>query len=152
MNFNVNIGGGGMNKGNVFSQNPQYAQFTNQYTQNNQLGMQLNSNQFGVNVTTNQNTMMIQPKFNLVAIGKGIDNKEYQTIVNCCTQAYLQKLTPLSTQSGKFIKNCLGNDWFVICGSAIEKDYDFSITTVEGGDFLAFTLDNTLFQVVKTSR
>jgi len=107
-------------------------------------------NPYSQQVNTNNNNQIQQPVFKELAVGQGIDQKEYKTIVNYCIQVYLKNESPLSSNCGKMIKQSLGSSWFVICGSAVEKDYDFSVTSVEGGDFVAFTLDNTLFQVVKT--
>mgnify|MGYP001608876146 CR=1 FL=1 len=45
--------------------------------------------------------------FNQIADGNGIDNNEYQNIVNCCKQGFMQNLTPLSTNAGKYIKQSL---------------------------------------------
>ncbi len=138
-------------------QQPQYGQQQPQYGGQQQMNVGINPNMGGMNMNINMGggqfgMQQQQPVFNKVAVGQGIDQREYQTIVNCCTQVYLQKQNPLSTSAGKAIKQNLGNEWFVIVSNAQDKDYDFSITSVEGGDFMSFTLDQTLFQIVKTSR
>ncbi len=96
-----------------------------------------------------QNMMQQQPVFAQVAVGQGINQMEYQSIVNSCTQSYSYKQNPLSTSAGKYIKGALGGDWLVICSNAQNKNFDFSLTSVSGGDFMSFTLDQTLFQVCR---
>ncbi len=90
-----------------------------------------------------------EPMFQQIAVGQGIDMNEFNSIVNCCKQAYMQQLTPYSQNAGKLIKQYLGAEWFLIVSSTTNKNYDFSITSVEGGDFMSFSLDQTLFQVCK---
>ena len=90
-----------------------------------------------------------EPIFEQVSVGQGIDQREYQSIIICCKQAYMQRMTPYSKASGQLIKQNLGGEWFVIVSGVQNKKFDFSITSVEGGDYLIFSLDQTLFQVVK---
>ena len=47
------------------------------------------------------------------------------------------------------IKMSLGGDWFVFVSDVGIEDYDFSLTTVKGGDFMAFSLDKKKFQVCR---
>ena len=137
---------------NQYGQQQNMQQQNMQQQPNNQYGQQQNNNQYGQQQNMQQQNMQQQPVFKQIAVGKGIDQQEYQTIITCCSQVIMQRQLPFSTSAGKLIKSNLGNDWFVIVGNVNEKDYDFSVTSVEGGDFLSFTLDNSLFQVVKTSR
>jgi len=96
-----------------------------------------------------QQQFIQEPIFNQISMGFGINNNEYQTIVQSCKQAYMSRQLPYSQWAGKYIKSYLGGEWFVIVSNTLQKSYDFHITSVEGGDFLCFSLDNTLFQVVK---
>ena len=112
--------------------------------------MNLNFNMGGGMNMGGMNMMYSEPVYQQISVGQGIDQKEYQTIVNCCKQAYMAKISPMSNQAGKLIKQYLGGEWFVITSSTYQKKYDFCVTSVEGGDFMAFSLDQTLFQVVKT--
>ena len=41
----------------------------------------------------------------------------------------------------------LGNDWLVFISNLGYEKFDFSMTRVKGGDFMAFSLDNRKFQV-----
>lgn len=93
-----------------------------------------------------------EPVFSQVAVGRGIDQNEYTTIINCCKQVYMQRQNPMSTNAGKLIKQYLGAAWLIICSNVNTKNYDFSLTAVEGGDYLSFTLDNILFQVCKIDK
>ena len=42
----------------------------------------------------------------------------------------------------------LGGQWVVVCYPE-NRAYDFALTTVKGGDFMTFTVDNVLFQVCR---
>ncbi len=93
--------------------------------------------------------MMPQPVYQQIAVGHGIDMKEFQLIVNAVTQAYMSRQMPLSNIAANYIKSSLGGDWFVFVSDVGIEDYDFSLTTVTGGDFMAFSLDNKKFQVCR---
>jgi len=93
--------------------------------------------------------MMPQPVYQQIAVGHGIDMKEYQLIVNAVTQAYMSRQMPLSQVAANYIKMNLGGDWFVFVSDVGIEDYDFSLTTVKGGDFMAFSLDKKKFQVCR---
>ncbi len=93
--------------------------------------------------------MMPQPVYQQIAVGHGIDMKEFQLIVNSVTQAYMSRQMPLSQVAANAIKMSLGGDWFVFVSDVGIEDYDFSLTTVKGGDFMAFSLDKKKFQVCR---
>ena len=93
--------------------------------------------------------MMPQPVYQQIAVGHGIDMKEFQLIVNAVTQAYMSRQMPLSQVAANYIKMNLGGDWFVFVSDVGIEDYDFSLTTVKGGDFMAFSLDKKKFQVCR---
>ena len=40
------------------------------------------------------------------------------------------------------IKQMLGGDWLVFISNVGYENFDFSMTRVKGGDFMAFSLDN----------
>ena len=90
-----------------------------------------------------------QPQFQQIALGQGINQQEYQTIIEACKKAYISKQKPMSSTACNLIKQYLGSAWLVICSPAQDKDYEFSVTRVSEGDFMSFTLDYTLFQVCK---
>ena len=96
-----------------------------------------------------QQFQQIQPQFKQYAVGSGIDQNEFNAITKACTQAYTAKSNPMSTSSSNFIKQALGGDWFVCCSPLGNKNFDFCISSVTGGDFLAFSLDNVLFEVCR---
>jgi len=129
MNFNVNLGGGmGGGMGGGF-------------------GGGFNNQGMGMNMGMSQ-----EPQFQQISVGQGINNQEYQTIVQACKQAYMMQQTPMSNVAAKLIKQYLGYAWLVICSPSQNKDYEFSITSVEGGDFMTFTLNYTLFTVIKIDK
>ena len=93
--------------------------------------------------------MMPQPIYKQVAVGAGIDMVEFNSIVQAATFAYTSKIAPLSTGVANSIKQKIGGEWFVFISPVGIKDYDFALSSVKGGDFMSFSLDNTLFQVCR---
>lgn len=92
---------------------------------------------------------MNQPKLQLIAKGKGIDQNEYNGIIQGCTMAYNINSNPLSNECVKNIKNLIRGEWFVFVCPVGSKQYDFSLSIVTGSDFLSFSLDSTHFQVCR---
>jgi hypothetical protein len=90
-----------------------------------------------------------QPKFNLLAKGKGIDQTEYVTIIKSAINSYLNRANPLSTATANLIKNGIGGEWFVFVCPANVTNYDFNLSIVTGSDFLSFTVDHLHFQVCR---
>ena len=80
--------------------------------------------------------------------GFGIDPHEYQQITQCAMNIYREGRRPFSTHTGNAIKQMLGGDWAVVCYPE-QRPYDFALSTVKGGDFMVFTVDNVLFQVCR---
>ena len=92
---------------------------------------------------------MNQPKLQLFAKGDGIDQNEYNGIIQGCTMAYNINSNPLSNECVKNIKNLIRGEWFVFVCPVGSKQYDFSLSIVTGSDFLSFSLDSTHFQVCR---
>ena len=92
-----------------------------------------------------------QPVYKQITIGQGIDNNEYNRIVDCCKHSYMQtKGAPKTAQmAAEGIKQMLGGDWLVFISNLGYENFDFSLTRVRGGDFMAFSLDNKKFQVCR---
>ena len=90
-----------------------------------------------------------QPAFKQISLGQGIDMKEFNTIVECCKQVYLSRMTPLSEHCTNAIKQSLGGDWFVFACELNASEFDFHLTKVKGGDFMTFSLDNKKFEVCR---
>ena len=92
-----------------------------------------------------------EPVYKQITVGKGIDNNEFNRIVECCKQAYIQlKGAPQTAQrSAEGIKQMLGGDWLVFISNVGYENFDFSLTRVKGGDFMAFSFDNKKFQVCR---
>ena len=88
------------------------------------------------------------PIYKQISVGMGIDMVEFNKIVQCATTVYQSRVSPLSTHTANSIKAMLGGEWLVVCYPAT-KTYDFSLSTVKAGDFMAFSLDNTLYQVCR---
>ena len=82
------------------------------------------------------------------ARGYGIDQNEYTRITQCAMDIYQRRMTPYSTHTANAIKQLVGGDWVVVCYSE-QRQYDFALTVVKGGDFMSFTIDNILFQVCR---
>ena len=103
----------------------------------------------GFSLVSNQNVFARQPIYKQILIGYGIDQREYQSIVNACTQAYISGLIPLSNYAANYIKSYLGGEWFVFVSDIGTEDYDFSLTMVKGDDVMVFSLDNKRFEVCR---
>ena len=92
-----------------------------------------------------------QPVYKQITVGQGIDNNEFNRIVDCCKHSYMQtKGAPKTAQmAAEGIKQMLGGDWLVFISNLGYENFDFSLTRVKGGDFMAFSLDNKKFQVCR---
>ena len=90
-----------------------------------------------------------QPVYKQISVGKGIDMNEFNSIVECCKQAYMSRATPLSEHCTNAIKQRLGGDWFVLQCELNNTDFDFYLTKVKGGDYMTFSLDNRKFEVCR---
>ena len=90
-----------------------------------------------------------QPVYKQISCGQGIDQNEFNIIVECCKQAYMSRMTPLSEHCTNLIKQRLGGDWFVFQCDMGNSDFDFHLTKVKGGDYLTFSLDNKKFEVCR---
>ena len=77
--------------------------------------------------------------------------KQINRIVDCCKHSYMQtKGAPKTAQmAAEGIKQMLGGDWLVFISNLGYENFDFSLTRVRGGDFMAFSLDQKKFQVCR---
>jgi hypothetical protein len=90
-----------------------------------------------------------QPVYKQISVGQGIDMNEFNSIVECCKQAYITGARPLSEQCTQLIKQRLGGDWFVFQCEMGGSEFDFHLTKVKGGDYMTFSLDNKKFEVCR---
>ena len=92
-----------------------------------------------------------QPVYKQITVGQGIDMNEFNRIVDCCKQNYIRtRGAPQTAQyCAEGIKQMLGGDWLVFISNLGYENFDFSLTRVKGGDFMAFSLDNKKFQVCR---
>ncbi len=92
-----------------------------------------------------------QPAYKQITIGQGIDQNEYNRIVECCTGVFtrMRGQPHLAREAAEGIKQMLGGDWLVFISNLGYEKFDFSMTRVKGGDFMAFSLDNKKFQVCR---
>ena len=92
-----------------------------------------------------------QPAYKQITVGQGIDMNEYNRIVDCCKNAFMQLRGAPQTakMAAEGIKQMLGGDWLVFISNLGYENFDFSMTKVKGGDFMAFSLDNKKFQVCR---
>ena len=92
-----------------------------------------------------------EPVYKQITVGQGIDMNEYNRIVDCCKQAYmkLRGASQTAREAGENIKRSLGGDWLVFISNVGYENFDFSMTRVKGGDFMAFSLDSKKFQVCR---
>ena len=93
-----------------------------------------------------------EPVYKQIAVGQGIDMNEFNRIVGCCKQNYIRtRGAPQTAQyCAEGIKQMLGGDWLVFISNLGYENFDFSLTRVKGGDFMAFSFDNKKFQVCRT--
>ena len=92
-----------------------------------------------------------EPVYKQITVGQGIDMNEFNRIVDCCKRSYMQtRGAPQTAQySAEGIKQMLGGDWLVFISNVGYENFDFSLTRVKGGDFMAFSLDNKKFQICR---
>ena len=92
-----------------------------------------------------------QPVYKQITVGQGIDMNEFNRIVDCCKNAFMQLRGAPQTakMAAEGIKQMLGGDWLVFISNVGYENFDFSMTKVKGGDFMAFSLDNKKFQVCR---
>ncbi len=93
----------------------------------------------------------VKADFVELARGKGIDIKEYDTIIEAAKRAYRESRNDTQTisyKTGKEIKNILKGQWFVFV-SETKKKFDFTLSTIASSDFIAFSIGETLFQVCR---
>ena len=102
----------------------------------------------GIQAGMMQPGMMPQPMFKQIMVGSGIDMNEFNKIVAAATFVYQSKQTPLSTATANYIKQNLGGEWLVVT-YPVGRQYDFCLSSVKGGDFMSFSLDNTLYQICR---
>ena len=74
---------------------------------------------------------------------------EYNNIVGAVKQTYMTGVQPMANAAAENIRRALGGDWFVFISDVGIEDFDFSMTRVKGGDFIAFSLDGKKFQVCR---
>ena len=98
-----------------------------------------------------------QPTFNMLTLGKGINQQELDAIKNSAIESYLQNMCAqgatrpaISAPIGNSIKSKIGGEWFVFISELGDKEANFSMTAVAGSDYMVFSLNNkTQFQVLR---
>ena len=92
-----------------------------------------------------------EPAYKQISVGQGIDMNEFNRIVDCSKYNYIQtKGAPQTAQKiAEGIKQMLGGDWLVFISNLGYENFDFSLTRVKGGDYMAFSLDNKKFQICR---
>ena len=92
-----------------------------------------------------------EPMYKQISVGQGIDMNEYNRIVDCCKYFYIQMRGGPQTaeKTAEGIKQMLGGDWFVFISNLGYENFDFSLTRVKGGDYMAFSFDNKKYQVCR---
>ena len=90
-----------------------------------------------------------EPAYRQITVGRGIDMREYDNIVGAIKVVYMAGRQPMATEAAEAIRRAIGGDWFVFISDVGIQDYDFSLTRVKGGDFIAFSLDSKKFEVCR---
>ena len=90
-----------------------------------------------------------EPVYRQITVGRGIDMREYDNIVGAIKAVYMAGRQPMATEAAEAIRRAIGGDWFVFISDVGIQDYDFSLTRVKGGDFIAFSLYSKKFEVCR---
>ena len=90
-----------------------------------------------------------EPMYRQITVGRGINMNEYDNIVGAVKYVYMSGRQPMATEAAEAIRRAIGGDWFVFISDLGIEDYDFSLTRVKGGDFMAFSFDSKKFQVCR---
>ena len=90
-----------------------------------------------------------EPVYRQITVGRGIDMREYDNIVGAIKVVYMAGRQPMATEAAEAVRRAIGGDWFVFISDVGIQDYDFSLTRVKGGDFIAFSLDSKKFEVCR---
>ena len=75
----------------------------------------------------------------------------YDSIIRIVKEVYMTGLQPMAADCAEKIKRFIGGDWIDFISEIGIEDFDFSITRVRGGEFIAFSLDKKKFQVCRIS-
>ena len=86
--------------------------------------------------------------YNLIKRGDGITQNEENKIAQTAASVVQQGLTPISNKTASAIKQTLGGDWLVIVYPQ-NKPIDFNMTSVQGNDYMYFTLNGNAYQVCR---
>lgn len=88
-------------------------------------------------------------KIELLQRGNGINDKEYQIIVEACIETQDKNPLPISVMCMDKIKNQLKGEWFVFVISEEESNYDFFLSYTYEDCFLTFKYGNNIFQICR---
>ena len=111
-----------------------------------------NNEQFNKNMVQNQNinnNNNYNNNINIFQRGEGIDNNEFQTIMNATISCLNKKENPLSKSIMKNIKKIIGGDWVIFAYVDGLKGYDLSVSTFDDSKLLSFSVDCFRFEVIK---
>ena len=87
-------------------------------------------------------------KIKIISKGKGINEKECNTITSICIEIKNSKISPpLSIKCVNKIKEKIGGEWLVFVCSENEKNYDFYLSYVKGAKYLIFSYAGYEFHV-----
>ena len=96
-----------------------------------------------------QKSDKLEPKYVEYAVGKDISLIEYNNIKASAITAYQDNMEPLSSSISHSIRSKIGGEWFVFISPLDVNEYDFSLSVVNGNNFMSFSLDNKLFQICR---
>ena len=90
----------------------------------------------------------MQPQYQEISRGPGINPQEYNSIIQAATQCFMSGQTPLSTNVVNTIKQMIGGNWFCMC-TPTNVQSDFCMTRLKQGDSLVFCLNQIKFQILR---
>ena len=84
-------------------------------------------------------------------VGKNINRNQFKVIIDSCVKACLQFKGKIltATKAAKDIQKFLGDNWLVFISNINSQNYDFCLSSGKKDDYVSFSLDDKLFQILK---
>ena len=97
-----------------------------------------------INLKDNNN---YENKVELIDRGKGINDYEYQIIVESCIEAQDNNTFQISQNCIKNIKNKINGEWLVFISNDSDVNYDFFLTFIVNQCYVVFKYKGNQFQI-----
>ena len=122
----------------------------NKKNNNNKIYTKKNVNA-NVNVSANASINNEQHICKINIVGKNIKRDQFKIIIDSSIKACLQMKGKIltATKAAKDIQKLLGDNWLVFISNINIKNFDFCISSAKKDDYVSFSLDDKLFQILK---